>query len=185
MFFRIFNLFYFENSSWKRDFQLTHSRLDSLFFGTVTFFIYHKKNKVYQFIINNKNWLFCIAFLVVILNYVFLRDIRLLNIVLLSFNSIAFGTLLIILLNSNKFAEYNLIKRVSVIGKYSYGIYLLHPFIGVFLPYIKKYVGTGLLLMVIYITIAITTGIVYSKLIEYPFLKLRDKYFPSKAKSII
>ena len=42
----------------------------------------------------------------------------------------------------------------------------------------------GYILVFIYFVFAIITGIILGKLIEIPFLKLRDKYFPKNYTTI-
>lgn len=68
------------------------------------------------------------------------------------------------------------LKPLSKVGFYSYSIYLWHW------PIARMFEGTLSMSFVsfwLYVTICICVGILMAKLIETPFLRLRDRLFPS------
>lgn len=80
-----------------------------------------------------------------------------------------------------------LVTRVLAgIGRYSYGIYIWHlPLLALILPLVKKKLGISETIpgspALTYFFEAIVGGIALSQAIEFPFLRLRDRWFPSRA----
>jgi peptidoglycan/LPS O-acetylase OafA/YrhL len=84
-----------------------------------------------------------------------------------------------------------LFKGVTKIGVYSYGIYLFHPYILRYMlgeTYASDQYFRGLytfpqvlLSFVVFSILSISIGVVMSKLIEFPILKLRDRFYPRRA----
>ena len=181
---RIYYYNYFAES-WKRDYQMTHSRLDSLFFGVVIYFCYLNKNKFYLFIMRNEKMLLILSTTFILSNYIFLRDYRLLNMFYLSANSVAFGMIITIVLNKVSLNDNFFIKKFAVIGRYSYSIYLIHPALGVISPRLHIVIKNDFLYALAYITLCFLSGTILSKIIEMPFLKLLDRLFSSRSKVAI
>jgi peptidoglycan/LPS O-acetylase OafA/YrhL len=76
-----------------------------------------------------------------------------------------------------------IIKVFSIVGYYSYSIYLFHTMVGAFvMPIVFKAspikLSSGILFL-FYFIFSIGIGIIMSKIIERPFLNLREKYFKS------
>lgn len=120
------------------------------------------------------------SFIFISSNFIFNReDYPLISVINLSINPICFG---IILINCIAFTNKIFIKVISplsYIGKYSYSIYLFHT---VFMALsIHFFISGGVKYYIAYLVFAIVGGIVISKLVEYPFINIREKYFPSKA----
>jgi peptidoglycan/LPS O-acetylase OafA/YrhL len=78
-------------------------------------------------------------------------------------------------------------KLLAYIGRNSYGIYLWHGFVN---QYLMKYLPASSSVLnysvyiICYITIAIIFGVAATKLIEYPFLRIREKHFPANSSSV-
>jgi peptidoglycan/LPS O-acetylase OafA/YrhL len=71
-----------------------------------------------------------------------------------------------------------ILKPLAYIGKYSYPLYLFHPWA----ISIAKHTSSNIYIFLFsYIFIAFFIGVSLSKLIEYPFLKYRDKRIPSNS----
>ncbi|MXV52816.1 acyltransferase family protein [Pedobacter sp. HMF7647] len=179
--FRFYNYTHYQED-WKRDFQMTHGRLDSIFFGVVIYLSFFTQNKLFKFLMRYKKIILTTSLLIIISNYIFLRDYRILNLIYLSLNSIAFGFVILILMNG-KYLEHNkMIRRLAYLGQFSYSIYLIHPALGVIAQRIHLIFKSEILYLPIYLLICFITGIAFSKIVEYPFLSLRDRYFPSRSK---
>jgi peptidoglycan/LPS O-acetylase OafA/YrhL len=103
---------------------------------------------------------------------------------------ISFGILLISFLlveninqNLNKIFTQPLVATISRIGYCSYSIYIIHLFI---IRQIERYQATHPIIFKAYIyfavsfTLSIIAGMLMTYVIERYFLKMRDKYFPSR-----
>lgn len=182
--FRLYSLMYL-SEDWQRDYQMTHSRIDSLFLGSVSYFVWYEKKNIWHKLVKLKYVTITVSIFIIFINFIFLREVRILNMIFLSINSICFGILLIFFLEGVKFEKNILIEKLSYIGKYSYCIYLIHPSLGMIIPLIKKKIPNQFIYSLIYIFICFVSGIIMSKIIEIPFLKIRDKYFPSNQNNIV
>lgn len=179
----------------------THIRLDSLFLGVLISYLFNYHPQAFKPIVNNKTLCFSLASLLIISNFFFIRGEKhmWIPILMLAINPIAFGVLIILALNlkhglKNNFMEF--------IGKNSYSIYLWHY---VLVDYFKKfvhYINTTahsfsdtvfgysymfvyLAYVVFYLVFSVLIGVAFGKLIEVPFVKLRDRLYPSTTKPII
>ena len=76
-----------------------------------------------------------------------------------------------------------LVRGLATVGYYSYSVYLWHmPVKDWFAPLFRIGLGipkTYLTEAATYFTLSIVGGIVLAKLVEFPMLKLRDRWFPS------
>jgi peptidoglycan/LPS O-acetylase OafA/YrhL len=70
-------------------------------------------------------------------------------------------------------------KFAAQIGFYSYSIYVWHTAV---LYLVTTCFGWSVLPFWIYLIVAIVVGIAMANLVEVPFLKLREKLFPSRAR---
>ena len=72
------------------------------------------------------------------------------------------------------------------VGVHSYGIYLCHAIVGAgVVSWIKKVGLTnfpGPVYLIFYLASTILVGVLLTRLIESPFLKIREKYFPNSKK---
>lgn len=163
----------------------THFRLDALFFGVLLAYLYHfDKKQITSFIKKNKVIIVSVSLMGVLVNFLFDRPHNTwISVVLLATNPICYGLLLMAALQSS--AWFLKSKLLAMIGRNSYGMYLWHLFINEYLHFFffqnKTEVGF-LLYVVTYIVTTIIVGIIVTKAIENPFLRLRDRLYPSKAK---
>ncbi|TWI97182.1 hypothetical protein JN11_03642 [Mucilaginibacter frigoritolerans] len=95
------------------------------------------------------------------------------------------GAIIIVYLLSKESLNNNyIIRKLSYIGRYSYPIYVIGFPIELF-PKIAALVHTNNLTVCLGVLIVFLPGIIFSKIVEVPFIKMRDKYFPSRSKSLI
>jgi peptidoglycan/LPS O-acetylase OafA/YrhL len=85
---------------------------------------------------------------------------------------------MIILLENKRFDGRRWIIPIAMVGRYSYSIYIFHAIIIIFIR--KELYDQPFLYYPLSFFLSILTGIGLSKLIEIPFLKIRDKFFPSR-----
>jgi peptidoglycan/LPS O-acetylase OafA/YrhL len=82
------------------------------------------------------------------------------------------------------FEKLRIVRAFSAIGVYSYSIYLWHIPLNHLIHGVIKRLVPGVTIefyYVIYFFVAVAGGIVLGKLIELPFLRQRDRWFPSKS----
>jgi peptidoglycan/LPS O-acetylase OafA/YrhL len=182
-------------------FTATHLRIDSLFVGVVIAYFYHfeyeRLKEFYQ-----KYRIVFFALIIPLLSFtpfVDVLDSYFVRTVGFSLIAAAFGLLLLVFLFEDNInakvsriigrRPYEFIARK--VGFYSYGIYLFHMYI------VRYLVGEGYaeakyrsgewgwgwvaLSFGLYFVFSINLGIVLSKVIERPFLLMRDKYFPRRS----
>jgi peptidoglycan/LPS O-acetylase OafA/YrhL len=167
-------------------FTQTHLRLDALFFGVLLAYLYHfKREQLFGFLKKYKKIIIPLIVVMIIPNFLFIRDNNWwISVILLATNPVAYGCILLLALNSNLSLFNN--KILSFIGRHSYAIYLWHPFINVYANHYLNTSRAGFLVYVfIYLIISITTGYIMTKLIEEPFLRIREQIYPSKSKAPI
>ena len=166
--------------------EITHEvtlGFDGLFFGVVLAYINtFIKHLIDYFVANKRKWLFFIAALALLsTNFIFPREeFRIIQVINIAFNPICFGIIMIVIINYHNDIFLKLIRPFSVVGMYSYSIYIFHlHFIQIF----NKFLTTGTsAYYVTYFIVSLTFGILISKFMEYPILKYRERFFPSRSK---
>jgi len=169
--FRLYNLRYPEFDFYS-DAARSHLRFDALFYGVFLRYLYNngylKKWK--------SNILLALAIAGTAIPFLFDIDSltektsRLLFALLLSFNPLIFGYIMIRMYE----VDWKWIKPFAYIGKYSYSIYLFHGLIN----NLTQGFFTGWKYYIVYFAGSLIGGIIISKMIEYPFLAIRDRWFP-------
>ncbi len=166
----------------------SHFRFDSLFWGVFLSFQYHfNKENLQQFVIRYKH-LLRLIFIASISFTPFIDErssyfVRTIGFSLLYFG---FGSLLLqfiflrydILLKKTKISAllYNIL---STIGFYSYSVYIIHIMIALIATQLQaKFMLDNTLTFLFYLLASVGSGMIISRTIEIPFLKLREKYFP-------
>ncbi|HVH71390.1 MAG TPA: acyltransferase [Candidatus Dormibacteraeota bacterium] len=172
----------------------SHNRIDSLFFGVALGYLYHFKPKLLEGF--TRPWVNCviIAFLSVAAlssAYFVPRETRLFSIFGFSALYLGYGGLLLLTLYVRDIVPTiitGLVRRIgdglAYVGKYSYSIYLWHGPANAWLPgFIRRILHVpvgGYSRFAIYFLGSLTIGILMSRTIEYPILRLRDQFFPAK-----
>jgi peptidoglycan/LPS O-acetylase OafA/YrhL len=180
--FRTIN-FYQYNGSWWKVFSLSHNRFDSLFFGVLLSYTYLYKRQLLKFITDQGSLIFIVSICIILLNFSLAVSWNVKSIFLLGINPICFGLIMIILVENKKFEDNKLIRPFAFVGQHSYSIYIFHPLI---MYSVKEVlVNAPFLFYTLSFSLSICFGIILSKLIEIPFLKIRDKFFPSRAQILL
>jgi len=177
---RTYNLITYPKYDFDRDYTRSHIRFDAMFFGVLLAFLTsYKKDFITKLVRHQyRLWflLICVSFIAT--NFIYGRyENRIISVVNLAVNPICFGYIMIFLVNYNQAKFLKLIKPLSFIGVYSYSIYLFHMHFLMLSLMLFKPASFGFYAG--YVSLALIGGIVVSKCIEYPVLKIREKYFPS------
>jgi peptidoglycan/LPS O-acetylase OafA/YrhL len=161
----------------------TYLRIDSLVFGVMISWFYHFRNTGYAAFLARQRILLLLAMVAGLsLPLFFPYNHFVMNTIGLSLLYMAFGAIICIGEGSEAFHS-RWLKPFVYVGRYSYSIYLVHLLCGpavanTFRTYIFTSPGLEWINDTINFLANIGIGIVLSLLIEQPFLKIRDKYFP-------
>ncbi len=168
---------------------LTFFRVDALFFGVMISYFWHFQNLSQSYFLTRfKNWFFVPAVLLLLPAFLFLSVTnRWFFVFGMTSNYIAGGLLLLACLKSD-FKNGALVRAISYVGAYSYSIYLWHlPFQYWVVPILTKLTGINnwFFFAGCYLAGSILFGILLSKIIEYPILRIRDRYFPPLSSALV
>ena len=187
---RIANAHYRGHFSYETHINPTHLRIDSLMFGVIcSYWFYFHREQVVTVVAPRARSLMALG--VVLLGPAFIFDLESspFNYTLgLTMFYLGSGALLmgLVVKERDRGRFFNL---VSLIGAYSYSIYLWHIAVrswGIFL--LEKAFNVSLsnnVSAVVYLVGSIVIGIIMAKLVEYPVLRIRDRLFPSRSGSIL
>lgn len=180
----------------------THLRIDSLFFGVMLAYLYHCRAEALHFSARARRWLISAAMLVLIaFPLLFMLDASSLilstgGFVLLY---VCYGTVVIILVQSGQSAPWlgqrplgPLVRTLAFIGFYSYPIYLWHIDASGRVPLAirdaARAMGPELYWLFnfgIDVAAGVAVGVIFGILLEKPSMALRDRLFPSRARTAI
>ncbi len=179
LYFRLQNYYHYTDYNFDRDYSRSHFRFDSLFFGVLLSYLWNfKPSYIKKIVLGNKIGVY-ISIIILSINFLFpISDNRWTSVINLSLNPICFGYLLVYFLEYKKENKLSSFNFLAILGKYSYCIYLFHGFIND----IVKHFFSGYMYYLLYFSLTFIIGIVMSKVVEYPILKYRDKFYPSKSK---
>jgi len=167
----------------------TQYRIDSLLAGVMLAAVYWMKPDLYRRLAQKKGMLLAIVgFLVAWLAFATRHD-ALDESIGYTIQSAGYVALIVLMLeHTGAMARMWLFRAIAWVGVYSYGIYLWHSI--AFAPadiLIAKTSALGLPALVIWalalafqITIAISAGYITTRLVEFPFLLLRNALFPAQ-----
>lgn len=176
----------------------THLRIDSLFLGVTLGYLHHFHASVVENTVA-KGW-FRVGLLLTsasLISTCAFKDFE--SPFMLSYGltavSIGFGGILVLVLYSDPWKlgwlprwlrNFNMCDLIAYVGMYSYSIYLWHAMISThitwFLRLLWPNIGNGGFFRG-YVLASLVGGIVLSRLIEYPVLQVRDRFFPSTDRS--
>ncbi|MBL7843319.1 MAG: acyltransferase [Cyclobacteriaceae bacterium] len=165
----------------------THMRIDSLFFGVWLSYQYHfNRNRFVSFFRRYSNVLICISGACLLPLFIFEINDPFTLTIQLTLLYLGFGCLLglslVLSTRGNLFViPASLYNLVASMGVYSYSIYLFHLFVPKYLiPVVLKLSPVDIPrfgMFFLYFGTAISLGILFSKVIELPVLRFRDRFF--------
>jgi peptidoglycan/LPS O-acetylase OafA/YrhL len=177
---------------------LTHTRIDGLFFGVFLGYLYHFRPEAIRNICRpaaSKLVITVVSAALLSCCYFFSRDDHFLLTFGLTFLYLGFGGVLLLCLevrNVFRGRVASIAEKVgsgcTYVGTHSYSIYLWHvPFlvaVPVFLRKVAHLQVSGMVWFGFYMLGSCTLGIVMAHLVEFPVLQLRDRLFPRPQHSL-
>jgi peptidoglycan/LPS O-acetylase OafA/YrhL len=170
----------------------TQCRLDGLFFGVLLGYLHHFRPEILENLVRRPSsrvmWIVISAILVSSC-LMFAMPSRMILTVGLTALYLGFGIILILCLRVRGVLPRGLAKALgmlgtgfAVVGVYSYSIYLWHAPVdvwgmGLLWRVFHRQLG-GMSATTVYIVASCAFGILMSKLVEFPILRLRDRVFP-------
>ncbi len=167
----------------------THFRIDSLLFGVLLSYHYHlNKERFIRFVSGKRKILLPLCVCCVLPAALLDKEGIFISTIGYSLLYLGFGALLLYFITDDamqkkleKIFSSQVVKMISYVGIYSYSIYIWHVFVREY--FIKQMDGIwGLnknVEFVIYVAVSLIFGIFLSKYVEFYFIKIRDKFFPS------
>lgn len=163
---------------WKEHLFPTHLRFDSLLFGVVLSWCFHFHKAALDSFVARWRWLLALA-AVALLAPAFVLEVGggwYLHTLGLTAQYLASGAFLLLALPFRP--RWRLL---ALIGAHSYSIYLWHIPVRYFgLSWLPRE-WPPLLSVVAYLVVSIVVGVIAAKLVEAPFLALRDCWFPTRS----
>ena len=166
---------------WPGAWSYTHNRLDSLLFGVVLATLFHFYPARFEEIAERKWVLFSIVTFSIAF-HIAISNERVLDSVGITLLYLGYGALfLLVYRHSGRMRESLPYKWIAAIGLYSYGIYLWHNSVRAPLVQLSTHYPEAFrwqLLMLTEYSAAIALGVVTTILIEWPFLRIRERFYP-------
>jgi peptidoglycan/LPS O-acetylase OafA/YrhL len=170
----------------------THYRMDSLFFGVFLGYLHHFRSEMIERLLQplrNRVAVGVLTALLLSVCFLFTRHSHFLLTFGLSFLYLGFGGLLLLCLYVQNVLPASLAALVeklgtvcAFIGVYSYSIYLWHIPFGAYAPGVVRRILhielVGLMAFAFNIFGGITLGILMARVIEFPVIRFRDRFFP-------
>lgn len=179
---RLYNYLSYTDYDFARDYTRSHFRFDALFFGVLLAYLANYRQGLIDKLLahRSKVVLLIFSFAFIASNFILSReDHRFVSVLNLALNPICFGYIMLNCIAVSNAAFIKFISPFAYIGKYSYSVYLFHTLFMAVAIHTFKSGGPAYYLA--YLGGAMIGGIVISKLVEYPIINIREKYFPSKS----
>jgi len=165
----------------------THLRADALLFGVFLSYLFHYHRERYERFCRRYFGVLVvggIALSIPAFNYI-MRDTPYLY--TLGFTSLYVGSgMLLSAIVVRGLPENRVMRAIGYVGSHSYSIYLWHLPVNVWLvggllrgAELSRWTAWSL-----YMSASIVVGIVLAQMIEFPVLKVRDRFFPSRSKPL-
>lgn len=167
----------------------THLRMDSLFCGVLISYFYHRDKERFLGVARRFRYFFLIAGVALVLPAFMFRLEKTPLLATIGFTGfyLAGGFLLIGGMGSPP-SESWLARALAYIGSHSYSIYLWHMSASMWIaPRVLRWTGkpnSWFLYASVYLIGSLVLGIIMTSVVEFPVLRLRDRFFPSRARPI-
>jgi peptidoglycan/LPS O-acetylase OafA/YrhL len=164
--------------------EYTHTRADGLFWGLIVAVMYHFYPRRLRVIQNQRTILFMIV--CAALGGLYFADLKWVShfrVTIADIGLLAFFLLLLQNRNDHSFAY----KAVAKCGMFSYGIYLWHLSVRIPIAALARHIPLRMSWPITHVLpylAAITLGVLSTKIIEVPFLKLRERLTPASAPAV-
>lgn len=175
-----------------KNFSMTHLRIDSLLFGVLISYFYYFKNTYLRKAFLSNQYLLAIISILCLSWTPFIEPIPSFFVKTIGFSLlyIAFGILLIFFLlksninhTLNRIFSASIVAMISKIGYCSYSIYIIYSFVIVSCNLFVRYFNLQFnqyFFFLIASTFCIIIGMIMTYQVETHFLRIRDKYYPSR-----
>lgn len=170
-----------------RVWEYTHTRIDSLMFGVILSYLFHCRREAFDRLVKRRILLFSAGVSGLIFVSVVSDTSILMHTIGYTINYLAYGAWLLLALNATgRWTASVPYRLIAWIGFYSYSIYLWHVSVRVPLfrlsSYLPGYLQLPVLLFMEFVC-AVGLGVVMARLIEWPFLRLRERLIPTRQAS--
>jgi len=160
----------------------THVRMDALFFGVLLSYYWHNRwDANFKAKLLDKSWLFALAGVALLVPAIY-EDEEWFRIFGFVFTYLGSGYLLISFLALDRSPANICLRAMAWLGRHSYAVYLWHIMASTYLlPYItfkSRNMVAWTTNLFIYFALCWSVGSVISVLIEFPVLRIRDRFFP-------
>jgi peptidoglycan/LPS O-acetylase OafA/YrhL len=175
----------------------THDRMDALFFGVFLGYLHHFRPEIFEQLfrpIRNRITIGVLTASLLSCPFFFTRESHFLLTFGLSFLYLGFGGLLLLSLHVRDVLPARLAALAgqlgtacAFVGVYSYSIYLWHVPFGSYAPGLVRRAlhirMAGMETFAFTILGGIALGILMARIIEFPIIRLRDRFFPAMKSS--
>ncbi len=167
-------------SPWDEIYRPAHLRMDCLFAGVCIGYFKEFRPEAFRRIGSLRLWIPA----TVLLAPIAIFDLDTPAMVTFGFSAASLGfASLVLWLDNRTLPDWRFFACVAWIGRYSYPIYLWHLIVKSKLGYSEA--NWGLVSLPFYVATSIGVGWLMGYLVEAPFLKLRDKFFPARTSGSI
>ena len=165
--------------------EYTHTRIDSLMFGVFLSYLYHCRRTVFDRLMNQTGLLLAITVAGVLFLSITSDTSALMRTIGYTINYLSYGSLMLLVLRSTgRWTESAPYRLIAWIGLYSYSIYLWHNSVRTPLFRLSAHLHGNLQWIALCLSqfvFAVLLGVLMAKLVEWPFLRLRERFVPTAA----
>jgi peptidoglycan/LPS O-acetylase OafA/YrhL len=183
---RIYNYYKYPTFDIYRNYFNSHIRIDSLFLGVFLSYMYRYKNYIISYVyIKYRSVILLLSLSGVSIIFFFQGEAnKFINTIGFTILALSFGNLMLLLIvnTESKLVVFiknnNLTKTIAHIGFYSYSIYLWHMHVEAIFSKNKLYYNYNFwVIFLFYLLLCYVIGRFFAKIIEFPMIKIRDKFF--------
>lgn len=180
------------------DFMRSHYRFDALFFGVFLQFLWRTRaEQIRAFVARYGKLILVVSFLCVMPTFRISRDQPFMFTIGFTLLSFGYGGFLmsVVCAKGELWEQYRSLRTIAAIGRWSYNIYLWHYFLPKLVPkydemqlWVASLIDNDILCVLVqatlYAALSVFAGFLGTKLIETPFLNLRDRIVAGSYKAV-